>query len=87
MLEAATDYLLLFSWLPFSVFCLLTELVDLFEKAGKPSYSLWKIDPATGELDKGSWYVTYLPTHPTHPELSQAGSLKQTHLVIYIFVI
>ena len=25
------------------------------------------IDPATGELDIGSWYITYLPTNPTHP--------------------
>ena len=25
------------------------------------------IDPATGELDKGSWYVTCLPTLPTYP--------------------
>ena len=36
-----------------------------------------EIDPATGELDIGSWYVT----HPTPPEHSQAGSLKQTLLV------
>ena len=42
------------------------------------------IYPATGELDIGRWYVTYptyLPAHPTHPELSQAGSLKQTLIV------
>ena len=40
-------------------------------------------DPATNELDIGSWYVTYPPhpPYPPHPELSQAGSLKQTHLV------
>ena len=39
------------------------------------------IDPATVELDIGSWYVTYPPTLPTHTELSRAGSLKQTYLV------
>ena len=34
-------------------------------------------DPATAELDIGSWFVT----RPTHPELSQAGSLKQGYKV------
>ena len=39
------------------------------------------IDPVTGELDIGSWFVTN-PSYPPHrPELSQAGSLNQTHLV------
>ena len=35
------------------------------------------IDPATGELDIGNWYVTYLPTHlPTPPRTLPSWIIK-----------
>ena len=68
---------------------ILTSSFLLVIKVNLPYQCIGQIEESKGpkdnwsspsELDKGSWYVTQHHT-PTHPELSQAGSLKQTHLV------
>ena len=48
------------------------------------------VDPATGELDIGSWYVTHLPTPPPRNlcvVVVQAGSLKKFLLCLLLSVL
>ena len=42
------------------------------------------VDPAPASWIKVVGMLPTYTTHPNHPELSQAGSLKQTHLVFTV---
>ena len=46
-------------------------------------YNIYLIDPATGELDKGSWYVTSPPTLPTTPKTLPSWIIKANPSCLY----
>ena len=56
------------------------NLPDIIDTSNSKNQNQQIIDPATGELDIGSWYVTHLPTYPPHhPELSVLLLFKLDH--------